>query len=349
MVRLSPVGTAAFGDGNTMQCHAGGSEANVLAKVGGLAPGIETRLVTAFRDDLGGRALAADLQKSGVGLQTVRWTNEHRNGVYYVEQGIGPIVARVDYDRADSAIAKLEPDGALFDVLDSADAYFVSGITPALSAECRDNTVLSLRRAKEGQVPVFLDVNFRKKLWTPQAAGETISGLLEEGLITFLITTETDARTVFGIDRGVDDASPMDVLIERSKEVLLALKKHFGEGCPHFVITIRKRITNDTGEWTAAALLEDGTFCVGEVFDYVILDRPGAGDACSAGLIGGCLGITRDGTIDEKQPLEARVQTGLDLGNRMAVVAQKTIGDLGPIWPANMYFNRVSGSKEIAR
>ena len=46
MVRLSPVGTAAFGDGNTIQCHAGGSEANVLAKVGGLAPGIETRLVS---------------------------------------------------------------------------------------------------------------------------------------------------------------------------------------------------------------------------------------------------------------------------------------------------------------
>jgi 2-dehydro-3-deoxygluconokinase len=349
MVRISATGPAAFGDSNVVQMHAGGSEANVLAKVGGLTAGIKTHLVTAFRDDLAGRAMAADLQKSGVGLQAVRWTRTDRNGVYYVEQGMGPIVARVDYDRVDSAIARLEPDPALFDVLEDASAYFVSGITPALSDGARENTLLSLHRARDAAVPVFCDVNYRKKLWSPEAAAKTLGRMLDDGLITCLITTETDARTVFGIDRGVDDASPISTLIERGQEVLAALAERFGQGCKLFVLTVRKRITNETGQWTAVARLPDGATCVGEVFDYVVLDRPGAGDSLSAGLIGGYLGVTRDGTLDDTGDLPTRIQTGLDLGNRMAVVAQKTVGDLGPVWPATMYFNRVSGSKEIAR
>ena len=110
MVRLSPRGPAAFGDANLIQIHAGGSEANVLAKVGGLSDRITTRFVSAITDDLAGQALRSDLQQFGIGLEAVRWTRQYRNGVYYVAQGLGPIIARVDYDRRESAIANLAPD-----------------------------------------------------------------------------------------------------------------------------------------------------------------------------------------------------------------------------------------------
>jgi len=63
----------------------------------------------------------------------------------------------------------------------------------------------------------------------------------------------------------------------------------------------------------------------------------------------GYLGLQRDGSIDDQRDLASRVKLGLDLGNRAAIVAQKTIGDMGPVWDAAMYFNRVSASKEIAR
>lgn len=38
----------------------------------------------------------------------------------------------------------------------------------------------------------------------------------------------------------------------------------------------------------------------------------------------------------------------MGLGNPAAIVARKTVGDLGPAWDAPMYFNRVSQSKKIA-
>ncbi len=349
MVRLSPIGPQTFGDSTTIQLTAGGSEANVLAKLSHYSPQFRTELVTALNDDLAGRALVADLRKYGVGLDHVRWTKGGRNGVYYLEQGMGPIVARVDYDRKGAAIAMMEPDESLFDVLRGASACFVSGITPALSLQCGANTEHCLRRAKRENVPVFFDVNYRNKLWKPAEAQQRLDGFLKQGWITCLITTETDARTVFGIDCGVDDESPIEVLIENSRKVLEALKQRYGSACELYVLTIRKRITNETGVWTSAALLPDGAYVVGDVFDYVILDRPGAGDACSAGLVAGYLGIQRDGSVDDGADLGLRIKMGLDLGNRTAIVAQKTIGDMGPCWNAAMYFGRVSESREIAR
>ncbi|GMU25077.1 MAG: 2-dehydro-3-deoxygluconokinase [Phycisphaerae bacterium] len=349
MVRLSPVGPQAFGDSNIIQLTAGGSEANVLAKLGNFTPAFRGELITALADDLSGRALAADLNKYRVDLSHVRWTRSGRNGVYYLEQGMGPIVARVDYDRAGSAIALLDADESLFAPLSGASAVFISGITPALSAKCAENTAFALRQAKSAQVPVFFDVNYRKKLWSPADARARLDGYLREGFITCLITTETDAKTVFGIDLGVDDESPIEVLIERSRKVLEALKERYRDNCELYVLTIRKRITNENGVWTSAALLPDSSYLVGDVFDYTILDRPGAGDACSAGLIAGYLGIQRDGSVKDGLDLASRTKMGLDLGNRAAIVAQKTVGDLGPAWDAAMYFNRVSESKEIAR
>ncbi|HOB74658.1 MAG TPA: sugar kinase [Phycisphaerae bacterium] len=349
MIRLSPVGQQTFGESNTIQLTAGGSEANVLAKLGSFSRLFQGELVTAINDDLAGRAIVSELQKHRVGLRGVRWTRNGRNGLYYLEQGMGPIVARVDYDRAGSAIALLEPDESLFTGLSKASALFISGITPALSANCAKNTEYALRKAQELRVPVFFDVNYRKKLWSAAEARARLDSFLRDGCITCLITTETDARTVFGIDCGVDDESPIEILIERSRKVLEALKKLYSDKCELYVLTIRKRITNETGVWTSAALLPDGSYIVGDVFDYVVLDRPGAGDACSAGLVAGYLGIQRDGSLKDGVDLSTRVKMGLDLGNRAAIVAQKTFGDLGPAWDAAMYFDRVSESKEIAR
>jgi len=349
MVRLSPIGTQTFGDSNTIQLTAGGSEANVCAKIAGFSPNLRGSIITALNNDLAGRALVADMRKYGVDLSHVRWTKGGRNGVYYLEQGMGPIVARVDYDRAGAAITQTAPDASLFEPLAGASAFFVSGITPSLNANCAKNTEFALSKARQHSVPTFFDVNYRKKLWSPADSFKCIDGYLQRGLISALITTETDAKAIFGIDYGVDDESPMDVLIGRSRQVLEALKAKYGKNCELYVLTIRKRITNEIGVWTSAALLPDGQYIVGDVFDYVILDRPGAGDSCSAGLIAGYVGLQKDGTVKDNLDLPTRVKFGLDLGNRAAIVVQKTVGDMGPAWNVGMYFDRVSASKEIAR
>jgi 2-dehydro-3-deoxygluconokinase len=346
---IRPVGFAAWGDSNDMVILAGGSEANVLAKAGGLAKGIETQFVSKMKDDLMGRLLRYDMQKHRIGMDNVIWTDDDRNGLCFVEQGLGPITAEGGYDRANSAIANAASGEFDFSVMEGADAFFTSGITAALSENCLKNTEIALETAKKYNVPTFIDVNYRNKLWTPQQAQTALEKMINKEQFTCLVTTETDARVVFGVDRGFDDDKPMDELVNCCKDILRGLDEKFRGKVPILVMTVRKRITNERGEWTTVALLEGKKVIIGQQLDYVVLDRYGAGDSCSAGIIGGFLGIQPDSTIDDSLPLDVRMQNGLNLGNRMSVVVQKTVSDLGPQWSAAEYFKRVGKSREIAR
>ena len=346
---IRPVGFAAWGDSNDMVILAGGSEANVLAKVGGLVKGIKTEYVTKMKDDLMGRLLRYDMQKYKIGMDYVVWTDKDRNGLCFVEQGLGPITAEGGYDRSHSAIANAEAGEFDFSFLEGADAFFTSGITTALSEKCLKNTEIALETAKKHNVPTFIDINYRNKLWTPQQAKAVLEEMVEKELFTCLITTETDARVVFGVDHGFDDDKPMDELVKCSEDILHGLNEKFSGKVPILIMTVRKRITNERGEWTTVALLEGEKVVVGDQLDYVVLDRYGAGDSCSAGIIGGFLGVCPDGAINDAAPLAERIQNGLNLGNRMSVVVQKTVSDLGPQWSAQDYFKRVGKSKEIAR
>ena len=346
---IRPVGFASWGDSNDMVILAGGSEANVLAKVGGLAKGIGTQFISKMKDDLMGRLLRYDMQRYRIGMDYVVWTDTDRNGLCFVEQGLGPITAEGGYDRAGSAIANAAVGEFDFSALEGADAFFTSGITTALSGNCLANAQTALETAKKCNVPTFIDVNYRNKLWTPQQAKAALEGMVEKSLFTCLITTETDARVVFGVDRGFDDDKPMDELVKCSEDILRGLHEKFAGRVPILVMTVRKRISNERGEWTTVALIHGEKIVVGEQLDYVVLDRYGAGDSCSAGIIGGFLGVQPDGSIDDSAPLADRIQNGLNLGNRMSVVVQKTVSDLGPQWSAIEYFKRVGRSKEIAR
>ena len=346
---VRPVGYAAWGDRNDMVILAGGSEANVLAKAGGLADGFQTQLITKMKEDLMGRLLRMDLQRYRIGLKHVIWTNTDRNGLCFVEQGLGPITAEGGYDRAGSAMANARPGEFDFSVLKGANAFFISGITMALSENCLKNSFLALETAKKYQVPAFVDVNYRNKLWTPAEARAALEKMIDQELFHGLITTETDAKVVFGVDRGFDDDRPMSELIECSREILQELHRKFNGKVPILAMTIRKRITNERGEWSSAALIGGKDFVSAKPLDYVILDRYGAGDSCSAGIIGGFLGVQSDGSVNDRTPLKDRLLTGLELGGRMSVVVQKTVSDLGPQWPAKEYFKRVGKSREIAR
>ena len=219
----------------------------------------------------------------------------------------------------------------------------------ALSENCLKNSFLALETAKKYQVPAFVDVNYRNKLWTPAQARTALEKMIDQELFHVLITTETDAKVVFGVDRGFDDDRPMSELIECSREILQELHCKFNGKVPILAMTIRKRITNERGEWSSAALIGGKDFVSAKPLDYVILDRYGAGDSCSAGIIGGFLGVQSDGSVNDQAPLKDRLLTGLELGGRMSVVVQKTVSDLGPQWPAKEYFKRVGKSREIAR
>ena len=265
MVRLSPPNFQRLEQARSFDAHVGGAELNVAVAAARL--GLATRWVSRLPDNALGRMIAGRAREQGVDVQ-VDWTADARAGLYFVETGAAPRAPSVLYDRAASAMSKVAPGSIDWDlVLDGVRWFHVSGITPALSDSAAAVTREALVAAKAGGLTVSYDLNYRRKLWAADRACSVQEPLMKH--VDVLITTEDDARLVFDMD---DRAS--------HEEVALELAQRFGLGA--VAVTL-------SGKQWSAVLAADGAIHRAPCYELQVVDRFGAGDAFSAGLIVGAL------------------------------------------------------------
>jgi 2-dehydro-3-deoxygluconokinase len=282
MLRLSPVPGRRLENADSLNVHTGGAEANVLAGLARL--GVPTALVSALPDSSLGRRAAAELAAAGVDLGLLQWLPNARMGTFFVEQGFGARATTVLYDRSGSAFAEGIgwPPGAL-----AGAAYaLVSGITPALGAPARAAVGAMIDEAERGGVPLCLDVNYRARLWSPEAARETLAPLL--GRAEVAVCGAHDAEHVFRADP--DDPA--------------AFRARWAPRAGICVIT--------HGEFGCRAVGKGDELIATEAIGTEIVDRPGLGDAFLAGLLHTLLG---------GGDLEAALRAGVALAALKATVA----------------------------
>ena len=126
-----------------------------------------------------GQSAVNALRKYGVKTDFIARGGD-RVGIYYLETGASMRPSKVIYDRAHSAIA--EADAADFDfdaIMEGADWFHWSGITPAISDKAAELTRLACEAAKRHGVTVSVDLNFRKKLWTKEKAQSIMKPLMK--------------------------------------------------------------------------------------------------------------------------------------------------------------------------
>src|SRR5512139_61712 len=285
MIRLSPPSFQRVEQASTFDVHVGGSELNVAVGLSRLGAGCAwvSRLP---RNPLG-RLLDGRARQAGVDTSHVVWSDEGRVGLYFVEFGAAPRPTAVLYDRAQSAICSMRRDEVDWPRLFAGAKWFhTSGITPALSEAAAAITADALRAARAAGLTVSYDLNFRSKLWTPERARALQAPLME--YVDILVTAEGDAGRVFGIfpenaserqDFHSIDAGPYRVVAER-------LQQRFG--LKAVAVTLRGNPSVWRNTWRAL-LYASGRCYVGLEHEVEIVDRIGAGDAFSAGLIYGCL------------------------------------------------------------
>src|SRR5207245_8650820 len=81
-----------------------------------------------------------------------------------------------------------------------------SGTAPALSDSMAATTKEACVAAKHGGLMVSCDLNYRRKLWTPEKARQVMTDLMQH--VDVLIGTEEDSESVLGVDaKGVDVAN----------------------------------------------------------------------------------------------------------------------------------------------
>jgi 2-dehydro-3-deoxygluconokinase len=261
MVRLTPPGGAfqRLEQAHSFDVHVGGAELNVAVLAARL--GVKSRWVSRLPDNALGRMIGARAREQGVDVH-VEWTAEGRAGLYFVELGAAPRASSVLYDRAASAISRITPGNIDWaSVFAGARWYHVSGITPALSEGAAQVTAESLAAAKKAGLTVSYDLNYRSKLWSAKQARAVQEPLMEH--VDMLITTEEDARVVFGIGGVAESAESLAKRFELSAVAITSLREN-----P-----------------VAAIVAADGKIHTAPRYEVEVVDRIGAGDAFSGGLI----------------------------------------------------------------
>ncbi|MCR5805866.1 MAG: sugar kinase [Oscillospiraceae bacterium] len=282
MLRLAPEGYYRFVQADTYGATFGGGEANVAVSLANY--GIDAKFVTKLPCHEIGQSAVNSLRKYGVDTQFITRGGD-RVGIYYLEKGASQRPSKVIYDRAGSAIAKADPSDFDWDkIFDGVDWFHFTGITPALGDNVAQITLEAVKAAKAKGITVSCDLNYRKKLWSKEKAGQVMGELCK--YVDVCIANEEDAGDVFGIRSKGTDVTAGTVNHEGYKDVAKQLAERFG--FKKVAITLRTSISANDNKW--AAMLYDGNdFFFSKQYLMHIVDRVGGGDSFGGGLIYACL------------------------------------------------------------
>jgi len=200
MVRLSPPDRARLETADSLEFRTAGAESNVAIVAQRL--GTPATWISKLPTSPLGRRVAGDIERHGVAVD-VTWSEEGRQGTYYLEQGTEPRRTTVLYDRQGSAVTEATVEGLPVETIRSAEVFFTTGITPALSDTLRRTTGELARLAEEADTRVAFDFNYRSKLWSPETACDTLEKLFPS--VDLLVIAERDARTVLGRSEDPED------------------------------------------------------------------------------------------------------------------------------------------------
>lgn len=292
MLRLSTPGYLRFGQAKQFDATYGGGEANVAVSLANY--GMDAKFVTRLPENDIAKACLKDLRSYGVDTSSIVYGGD-RLGIYFLETGAVARPSKVVYDRANSSIATIKPgDIDWKKVLEGADWFHWTGITPALSLGAADVCLEAIKAANAMGITVSCDLNYRKNLWKYGKKASEVMPALVEGC-DVILGNEEDADKVFGIKpEGFDVTSTGGQIDQRRfQSVGEQLMKRFPRA-KKVIITLRGSINANHNTW--GGVLWDGkTLYQSPRYDIThIVDRVGGGDSFMGGLIYGLLTYTGD-------------------------------------------------------
>jgi len=227
MLRLSPPAGQRLETEGGFDAQVGGAESNVAVAAAGL--GVDAAWLSKLPANPLGRRVVRVLRGHGVD-PAVAWDDSEsaRLGTYYLERGADPRGTDVIYDRSGASITTVATDELDRSVLDGAEVFHTTGITPALSAATAEATRELLAAAGAAGLTRSFDLNYRSKLWSPAEARQQYESLFDR--VDLLFAPLRDARSVLGYEgdaesiayRLADDYDLETVVVTRGEAGSLA-------------------------------------------------------------------------------------------------------------------------------
>ncbi len=301
LLRLSPPSNERIVRGETFQKQVGGAELNVVSGVAllGLRTGIISKLPA---NDLGTYAKNR-VRFVGVSDDYLVYddSKDARLGLYYYENGAYPRKPSIVYDRMYSSVNKIDVKDFPEELFSSTKCFHTTGITLALSEQCRKTAIEMIKKFKEHGTLISFDVNFRGNLWTGAEAKACIEQILP--YVDIFFCSEDTARLTFLKEGSVK-----------------AMMKEFTQDYPISIVASTQRIVHSPKVHTFGSVIykaSTDTYYEEEPYRNIeVVDRIGSGDAYISGVLYGLL--SHDGDC----------QAALEYGNATSSVKNTIPGDM---------------------
>lgn len=285
MLRLDP-GENRICRADQFRTWEGGGEYNVIQALSNCF-GHRTAMLTSLVDNEVGKLLSGLIQRSGVSTNWIRWLPHDgigraaRNGLYFLERGFGERGARAVMDRANTAIAQLQPQDLDWDAI-FAEAqprwFHVGGVMAGLSTQSPAVVKTAIKAARNRGAVVSYDLNYRASLWQ-ERGGKAAAIACNNELLPWV-------DVVFGVESLPHAVEDLDEAV--FAQALENLQAQF----PNIrLAATTMRIVRDAShnDWSGMCLAEGQIHTSRHRLKVPILDRVGGGDAFAAGLIHGVL------------------------------------------------------------
>lgn len=287
MIRFNPPEHIRLEQAQTMNLAIAAAELNVCVNNSTL--GLKTKWVSKLVDTWSGKYVINKGREHNVNMDDVIIDSydgcgrKARNGLCFIEVGIGPRASRQIYDRGHSAISQVE-EGEIDwkSILSETGWFHTTGITCAISPQASDEAIRSLKIAKECGVTTSFDLNFRSTLWSPEQAQAAMAKAMP--YIDVLIGNEEDFETMLNIkaDNTTKTYSKLDPI--GYKDVAEKVCERY-PSVRTVGTTLREVKTACLNDWQTV-VYHNGEYFVSRKYENLeIYDRTGGGDSFASGLI----------------------------------------------------------------
>ncbi len=279
MLRLSPQNNERISKCKMFEKHIGGAEMNVACGVS--LTGLRTGVISKIPNSEIGDYVRNKVRFNGVSDDYLVYdaSKNARLGVYYYEMGAFPRKPQVVYDRAGSSVTTIKLEDFPEDMYTNTRCFHTSGITLALSEQCRETTIEMIKKFKKAGALISFDVNFRGNLWSGEEAKECIEGILP--YVDIFFCSEDTAKLTFGKTGDV-------------REIL----KSFTEDYPISIVAATQRTVHSPKQHSFGSVIynakEDKYYEEEPYRNIEVIDRIGSGDQYCAGVLYGLLSSDMD-------------------------------------------------------
>lgn len=295
-VRMAPPGHDRLGQAEELHLGIAAAELNCCVNISNLStrrlqPQLRTAYVTKLVDFWTGQYIMQRARSHGVDMSNVvvedyDKVGRTRNGLSFIEVGIGPRPSKQLYDRGHSALSKIQPGDIDWETVLDTRWFHTTGIVTALGEHTATEVTAALKAAKKNGATTSYDLNYRHTLWSKDDARAAAARIMP--YVDVILGNEEDFDTMLGIKAENIDENYSSIDPENYRSVATRVMETY----PQIIAvgtSLREVTTALLNNWQTVLMTRKGFFVSRRYENIEIYDRTGGGDSFASALIWGLL------------------------------------------------------------